>query len=247
MKKTREKLLLQSALIERTILVCLFQTWPILFDTFFAYKLIKRAKSHSTITLSCFFIFNALGLLIPIISIFLANTPFAYLCYVIAFYIYIFAQSFIVIFSWLIVNLDERLHYKKYYLGIFFYGIISTYVFWVGIFLKGIRYDSGTSWIPIFSWLFLFISWSYVITFLIVPEIILAVKLIYIFEGLKIKRRIKLFILSTILEFSIVLLLILYNTWISNTVFKLVFIFIMQPLSTLAVYFIYKSFVKGLE
>jgi len=239
-------LLLQSALTERIILVCVFQIWPIIYDSFFAYKLIKRAKSRSTATLSCFFIFNAITFFLAIISIIIANTPFAYLCYVIAFFIYIFAQSFIIIFSWLIVNLDKKLFYK-YYLGILIYGIISTYVFWIGIFLKGIRYDSGTGWIPIFSWLFFFISLSYILIFLIVPEIIFAVKLINIFEGVLLKRRIKFFILSVFLEFAIVLLIVLYNTGINNSVFKVINLFLMPPLSTLAAYFIYKSFGKGLE
>ncbi len=239
-------MLLQGALTERIIIVCIFQIWPIIYYSFFAYKLLKRTKNRSTATLSCLFIFSALALFLAIVSIILANTPFAYLCYVIAFYTFIFAHSFIVIFSWLIVNLDRKLSYK-YYLGILIYGILSTYVFWIGIFLEGIRYDSGTDWVPVFSWLFLFISWSYVTIFLIVPEIILAVKLINIFEGVALKRRIKLFILSVFLEFAIVLLIILYNTWINNSDFKVIYLFVVPPLSTLAAYFIYKSFGKGLE
>jgi len=239
-------LLLQSALAERIILVCIFQIWPIIYYSFFVYKLLKRAKNRSTTTLSCLFIFNALSFFLAIISIFLANTPFAYLCYVFAFFSFIFAHSFIIIFSWLIVNLGRKLSYK-YYLGILIYEILSTYVFWIGIFLEGIRYDSGTGWIPIFSWLFFFVSWSYVIIFLIVPEIILAVKLLNIFEGVPLKRRIKLFILSVFLEFAIVLLVVLYNTGTTNPVFKVINLFLMPPLSTLAAYFIYKSFGEGLE
>lgn len=240
-------MLLQSGLTERIILVSVFQIWPIIYNSFFAYKLLKRAKNRSTFTLSCLFIFTALALFLAIVSIILANTPFAYLCYVIAFFSFIFAHSFIVIFSWLIVNLDEKISYRKYYLGILIYGIISTYIFWIGIFFEGIRYDSGTGWIPVFSWLFLFVSWSYVIIFLIVPEIILAVKLLNIFEGVPLKRRIKLFILSVFLEFAIVLLIILYNTWINNAVFRAIHIFVVPPLSMLAAYFIYKSFGKRLE
>jgi hypothetical protein len=160
----------------------------------------------------------------------------------------IFAHSFIVIFSWLLVKIDEKTSYKKYFLGILIYGIFSTYVFWVGIFFEGIRYDSGTGWIPVFSWLFLFISYSYIIIFLIVPEIILAVKLINLFEGKLLKRRIKLFIISTFSELAIVLFIVLYNTWIDNNlVFKVIYFLITQPVGTLAAYFIYRSFGKGLE
>lgn len=240
-------MLIQSALTERIFIVSIFQIWPIIYDSFFAYKLLKRAKNRSTATLSYFFIFSALTFFLAIISIILANTPFAYICYIIAFFIFVFAQSFVVIFSWLIVNLDEKLSYKKYYLGILIYGIISTYVFWIGIFLKGIRYDSGTGWVPVFSWLFLFISWSYVTIFLIVPEIILAVKLKNIFEGVPLERRIKLFILSVFLNFANVLLIVLYNTWINNAVFKVIYIFVVPPVGMLAAYFIYKSFGKVLE
>jgi hypothetical protein len=240
-------LFLQSALTERIIIVSIFQIWPIIYEFFFAYNLLKRAKNRSTATLSCLFIFTALAYFLTSASIFLTNTPFAYLCYIIGFFAFIFAHSFIIIFSWLIVNLDEKIS-SKYYLGILFYGILSTYVFWVGIFFEGIRYDSGTGWIPVFSWLFLFISYSYTIIFLIVPEIILAVKLINMFEGIPLKRRIKLFLISVFLEFAIVLLIILYNTWINNNlVFKVFYFLITQPVGTLAAYFIYRSFGKGLE
>jgi len=239
-------LLLQSALTERIILVVLFQIWPIIYDSFFAYKLMKRAKSRSTTTLSCLFSFDALSYLLGFVSILLLNTPFAYLCYVIAFFTFIFAQSFIIILSWVIVNLDKKLS-SKYYLGILIYGILSTYVIWIGIFLEGIRYDSSTGWIPIFSWLFFIVSWCYVIIFLIVPEIILALKLINIFEGVPLKRRIKLFILSVFLKLAIVLLMVLYNTGTTNFVFKAINLFLMPPLALLSAYFIYKSFGKGLE
>ena len=189
-------MLLLSALTERIIVVSILQIWPIIYHSFFAYNLLKRAKNRSTATLSCFFIFYALAFFLGSSSIFLANTPFAYFCYIIGFFNLIFTQSFIVIFSWLMVNLDKKLSYKKYYFAILIYGIFSTYVFWIGIFLEGIRNDSSTGWIPVFSWLFLFVSYSYIAIFLIVPEIILAVKLINIFEGVLLKRRIKLFIIS---------------------------------------------------
>ncbi len=240
-------MLLQSVLTERIIIVSIFQIWPIIYDSFFAYKLLKRTKSRSTATLSGFFVFNALAYFLASASIVLANTPLAYLCYIIGFFTLIFAQSFILIFSWLMVNLDKKLSYKKYYFGIIIYGILSTYVFWIGIFLEGIRYDSGTSWIPVFSWLFLFISLSYVTIFLIVPEIFLVVKLKNLFEGVPLERRIKLFIISVFLEFTTVFLLILHNTWINNHIFQIIYVFLVPPVSTLAAYFIYKSFGKGLE
>jgi len=240
-------LLLQSAFEFRILIICLFQLWPIIYDSFFAYKLLKRTKNRSTATLSCLFIFTALAYFLTSASTLLTNTPFAYLCYITGFFAFIFAHNFIIIFSWLIANLDKKLS-SKYYLGILIYGILSTYVFWVGIFFEGIRYDSGTGWIPVFSWLFLFISYSYIIVFLIVPEIILAIKLLNIFEGVPLKRRIKLFIISIFLEFAIVLLLVLYNTWINNTlVFKVIYLFIMPPLGILVAYLIYKSFGKALE
>ena len=219
-----------------------------MYDSFFAYKLLKRTKNRSTATLSCFFIFYALALILAIISIILANTPFAYLCYLIAFFTLIFAQSFIVVFSWLMVNIDKKIPRKIYFLGILIYGIVSTYVFWIGIFFEGIRYDSGTNWIPVFNWAFLFISYSYVTIFLIVPEIILALKLKHIFGGLSLIRRIRLFIISVFLEFIVILLIVLYNTWINNyPVLMVIYSFIMPPLGTLAAYFIYKSFGKELE
>ena len=52
-----------------------------------------------------------------------------------------------------------------------FYGSISTYVFFIRIFFNGVRYDTNTSWIPVFSNLFLLINWIFVTFGLVFPEV----------------------------------------------------------------------------
>ena len=240
-------MLLQSILIERIILVLIIQLWPILYGSYFAYKLFKRTKSRSTITLGSFFILLALTYFLATLSIFFLNTPLAYFFYILGIYFFFFSHCFLFIFSWVLVKLDEKSSHWKFRLILIFYGIISSYVFWIGFFFNGIKYDSSTNWIPNFSWDFLIFSWAFLLTFLVIPQIYFSFKLLKVFEGIVFKRRIKMFIISVFLELLVVFSLFLYNFVVENEVYRMFHILVMPLLSTLAAFLIYKSFGKELE
>ena len=240
-------MLLQGFLEQRIIIVLIAQIWPIIYSSYFAYKLLKRGKNRAIFTLSGFFISLALTFFLASLSVLLSYTPFAYVAYITSIYFFFFTHSLFVIFTWVLVKLDEKSPIWKFYLGITFNGIISTYVFWIGFYLNGIRLDSSTGWIPMYSWVFLIISWGFLFIFVIIPEINLSFKLVKVFEGRILKRRITLFIVSVFIEFSLVLGLFLYNTWIENTIFRTFYPFIFPPLGTIAAFLMYKSFGKELE
>jgi hypothetical protein len=236
----------QSVLFERIIIVCLTQTWPIIYLLVFAYKLLKRVRNTSTTTLSSFFIMYAIGNIFSLLSIFLLFTPFGYFFYLMTYFCFIYSPSFIVIFSWLLVNLDKKISYNKYYMLIFSYTIAMMYTFWFGFLLEGIRYDSSTGWIPVFSSQFFIFSWSYLTIALILPQMYLTRKLLLVFGGEKLNNRIKNFIIGVFLNFLIIYLLVLYNTWIINNLFRImtiIFNFIAGPLSG---FLIYRGFGKDL-
>jgi len=240
-------MLLQSILIQRIIIVLIVQIWPIIYSSYFAYKLLKRGKNRATFSLSGFFISFALTFFLATLSVLLINTPFSYVLYIISIYLFFFTHSLFVIFTWVLVKLDEKTPIWKFHLGITFYGIISTYVFWVGFYFNGIIYDSTTNWIPTYSWFFFIISWTFLFIFVIIPQIYLSFKLVKVFEGRILKRRIKMFIASVFLESIMVFSLFLYNTWVENQIFRTIYILVIPATATIAAFLIYMSFGKELE
>jgi len=243
-------MLLQSILDQRIILVLIVQIWPIIYSSYFAYKLLNRRKNRVIYTLSALNISLALTFFLASLSVLLIYTPFAYFAYVFyitSIYFFFFTHSLFVIFTWVLIKLDDKSPYWKFHLGIFLYGILSTYVFWIGFFFNGINYDLSTNWIPTYSWFFLIISWIFLFIFVIIPQIYLSFKLVKVFEGIILKRRINRFIVSVFLELTVVVSLFLYNTWVENEIFRLVYIIIIPATATIAAFLIYKSFGKELE
>jgi len=240
-------MLLQSLLNQRIILILIVQVWPIFYCSYFAYRLLRRKTSRSTLTLSSFFILISLTYFLATISIFFLNTPLAYFFYILGIYFFFFSHCFFVIFSWVLVKLDEKSPYWKFHLIITFYGVVSTYVLIIGFFFNGITYDSSTNFLPTYSMFFLIFSWSFLSIFLVIPQIYFSIKLYKIFEGVKLRRRINMFIISVLLELSVVFSLFLYNTWVENEIYRLIFIILVPETSTIAAYLLYRSFGKALE
>ena len=240
-------MLLQGILTQRIIIVLIFQVWPIFYLSYLAYKLLKRAKNRATYTLSSVFLFIAFTYSLVDISLFLIYTPYAYFLYLFGMYFFMFGNSLFVIFSLVLVKLGEKFPLWKYRLGIIIYGVISTYILFIGFFFEGIRYDSSTNWIPTYSWFLFIISWIFISISLIIPQIFLSFKLIKVFEGVVLKRRIILFIVSVFIEFITLYALFLYNTWVENLIYRTVYISIFPILSTIGAFLIYRGFGKELE
>lgn len=240
-------MLLQNIFTQRIIFVLIIQIWPIFYCSYFAYKLLKRAKNRSTYTLSSFFILFALTDVIANLSILFLYTPMAYFFYILAMYFLFFDHCFFIIFSWVLVKLDEKSPNWKFSLTIILYGIISTYVFWIGFFFNGIMYDSTTTWVPRFSWFFLIFSWAFLVAFLIIPQIYFSFKLSKIFEGVVLKRRIKMFIICAFIELVVVFAFFLYRVLIENPLYGAFYMSLVTLVSPITAFLIYKSFVKELE
>lgn len=224
----------------------LTQIWPIIYTSILAYKILKRAKNLLTYTLSAIFIINSIIYILPIFSIIFINTSLAYAFYIVPFFLFMFNQGFIVIFSWLLTKLGERLAKKLYISLIIGYGLLTSYVFWFGILYQGISYDSTTGWIPVFSWQFAILSWTISTIFFTFPATIISIKVIKIFEGTTMTKRTRQFLFGIFLEFIIIYLLILYNTWIDNEIYRIANPIIILPLSLFSAYFIYIGFGKEL-
>jgi len=174
-------LLFQNEFTVRLIIVSIFQIWPIFYCSYFAYRLLKRAKNRSTYILSAYFATTALTYFLATISTYLVFTPFSYILYVVSIYIFVFSYSFLINFSWILIRLDEKSCNTKFYLRVTLYAIVSLYVIIIGIFFNGITLNASTGWIPSYSWFFLGFSWTYFLIFLIIPQLYLSSKILRIY------------------------------------------------------------------
>jgi hypothetical protein len=241
-------MLFQDVFIQRLLIIALFQTWPIVYDLFLAYKLIKRSKNPLTFIISTCFIMYAFAFILRFPSLFLitVSASLAYLFYFLAWFFFIFSQGFLVIFSWQLNNLSKPAILKQTVPWITLNLIFSSYVIWAGFLFGGINYNANTSWIPQFSLEFAITSLIMVSLYLVLPHSLFSFRLLKTFQG-EVKNRITRYILSVYLEFIIVYLLIIYNTWVDNQVIEFINFIINVPVSMLAAYFIYKSLVAQLE
>jgi len=240
-------LLFQNEFFIRLIIVSLFQIWPVFYGSYFAYKLLKRAKNRSTYTLAGFFITLALTYFLATLSTFLVNTPFTYIIYVLSIYVFVFSYSFMINFSWILTRLDEKSCNTKFFLRIILYGILSLYVLVVAIPFNGITLNASTGWIPHYSLFFLGVNLVYFLIFLIIPQIYLSFKIFKVYEGVGLKKRLNLFLISVFLTLLLAVLLFMYNTWTENLIFRTVYIFIMPELGVVGAYLVYKGFGKALD
>lgn len=207
----------------------------------------KRAKNRSTVTLSTFFISLTLAYLFAFFSIFAIDTPFAYVLYIVVWYLYLISHSIFLLFAWLLLHVEESIPIEKYVIFFVIYIIIINTIIWIGIFYNGVQYDMSIGWRPLFSWTFAIVNWIYMYGFLIIPELFLSFRLVRIFKGSKVVIRIKLFLFSAFIEYMLISLVVLYNLLFDNHVYRSIHIFINLPLGMVAAYFIYRSFGKKIE
>ena len=239
-------MIFQNELILRIITVSIVQIWPILYMSYFAYKLLKRAKNRSTYTLSTNFIMTAFTYFAATFSIFLVNTPFAYPIYVLSIYTFVFSYSFLINFSWLLINLEEKSSHTKLYLRIILYAIFSLYVIIFGVFFEGITLDASTGWTPNYSWVFLGVSWAYFLIFLIFPQIYLSFKILKEYKGIVLKKRLNRFLFSVFLMLYLAMGFFLFHAWTENLIYKTIHTVLGLVLGIFAAYLVYKGFGKEL-
>ncbi len=239
-------MLFLTALEQRILIVSIVQSWPILYNSYFTYKLLKRCKNKVTISLSSFFLTNITALVVLLISIFTANTPLSYPFYIIGYYLFFFSYSFLNIFSGLVLKVDKNVSQKLIIFLIILYSFTCCYIFLVGMIMSGIQYGLSTGWVPVFNLNFAIISWIYIILFYFIPQIMITFKLRRSFQSSPIKTRINLMVISIIMGFFVVIFTILYNFWIDNIFYRSIHTFINLPLGTIGAYLLYRSVGKEL-
>ena len=239
-------MIFQNEFIFRIVTVSIIQIWPIFYLSYFAYKLLKRAKNRSTYTLSAYFISAAFVYFLATLSIFLANTPIAYIVYVISIYLFVFSFNFLINFSWLLTRLDEESIHAKLYLRIALYAILSLLILVIAVFFNGITLDASTGWVPNYSWFFLGVSWAFFLIFLIFPQIYLSFKILKEYKGIVLKKRLNRFLFSVFLMLYLAMGFFLFHAWTENLIYKTIHTVLGLVLGISAAYLVYKGFGKEL-
>jgi hypothetical protein len=67
------------------------------------------------------------------------------------------------------------------------------------------------------------------------------------FKGLLMEKRVKMFLISVFLDIFDVFILVLYNTWVDNPIYRGLHFFIAFPITTVAAFLAYQSFGKNIE
>lgn len=240
-------MLFAELILERIIVFAFVQIWPIIYFPYFARKLLKRTKNRSTITLSVCFINFAIVFIIALFSIFFIGNPVSKILYSISLYLFMANQGLFVLTTWFITRLAKKTELISIILIIMFYLIASSYVFWIGFPYEGIIYDASTGWRPEYSIFFFWISFFYVTCALIIPEFLLARKILGAFKGLPIENRVKMFILGGLLNFFEIYFLLIYNSMPENFIYRAIHPFVAFVFNIIATYLAYRGIGRALE
>ena len=135
---------------ERLIVVFFSQSFIIVIFTILGFKILKRNRKRSSISLFAFYSLISVGLIMNIIFILtiLTNDPLIIsIAYNIASYFIVFPFIFILIFINVILKMEEKFTLKKIFIIITVYGILC----WSLYFIPGGITLLPVIWIPVYS------------------------------------------------------------------------------------------------
>ena len=200
-----------------------------------AYKILKRNRSQLNLTLSGFYILEAIAFIINAIIILLRVELIVYILYVILLFLVFFGHFFLVMFN--LTLLDMKYTLRKNLLYILIPYVILTIS--IIVLPNGFTFNEQTNWRPVWSWSFLLILYIFTFSVLIIPTAILFIKLYKMFDDRKLKNKMRNFFIGISGMWTALLCGMLWNTW-DNDVFKLIWgsigAFITIPASLLIYY-----------
>ena len=187
--------------------------------SFLIFKMLRRNANRNSLTLSCFYIFVSLGLLMNVIAVliaFFSPGEFIGTLYFFATFLTMFSFVFVVVFILSLLKLKYEFTLKKAFVIILAYGIA-----WLILHL----YPSGVTYperVPVYSIpYFIAANILFTVSFTI-PGIYYSLRLRRLFKDSDLKRKLSLFIIGIALAIVLVYGLILYNTWQDPT-FKTIY------------------------
>lgn len=202
----------------RFFLIFFVQGFIVVFYFFMAFKILKRNRNRTTLTISLYYFFIGTGCILNIVLVLVEENPLTFILYFMAIYFIIFSQTIIFVFIGKLLTINLIAKSKKTILLIFSYGFL---VFLILSFPGGITINQDTDWKPVYSWSFLISLYIFHSVVFIIPTIVLLKKLYDKLEIKKLKKKLKYFSFGYVLGFFAQYGAVLYNTW-DNSMFKLI-------------------------
>ncbi|TFG06495.1 MAG: hypothetical protein EU539_07485 [Promethearchaeota archaeon] len=189
-----------------------------------------------TYTISLFYVFISVGLILNIIYDALKTNPIVFILYNITVFLILFGQIFFVLFNFFLYKIDSKIDKKKL---ITFLIIYTALIIMILLIPSGFKINEETNWRPVWSWDFLIIVYVFMFCFTIIPFLILFIRIYKSFNEKRLKVKLIYFFLGFI-GFAIATYgAMLYNTWnepIFRTIWTYLSLFIIIPSGLLTYY-----------
>ena len=190
--------------------------------SFLIFKMLRRNTNRNSLTLSGFYFFVSLGLVmngIAVLIAFFSPGEFIAIVYFIVTYLTMFSFVFVLVFILGLLKLKYEFTTKKALVIILAYGIA-----WLLLHLYpgGVNYSE--SWAPVYSIPY-YIAANILFTFsYTIPVIFYSLRLRRLFKDSNLKKKLSLFIVGNMLAILSIYGALLYNTWQDPT-FKTIWSF----------------------
>ena len=230
-------MLFQEAEFSRLLIIFGSQSFIIVVFSIIGFKIIKRKRERAQIALFLFYILLAFGLLLNIVSVFLALTNNELLIramYIISSFFILFPIVFNLLFVNIMLKLKEVFTIPKM--------VVIAAVYGVGCFCLYLVPDGITfspTWIPIYSLTQLIVVYIYFSAFMTIPTIFYSFKLYRLFKAQNLKKRLRLYLIGIIVYLAVIYGAVYFITT-TNQLFKTiysVFAFFIEIISGLLVYY----------
>ncbi len=179
--------------------------------SYLIFKMLKRNTNRNSLTLSGFYVFVSLGLVMNVIAVliaFFSPGEFISILYFFATYLTMISFVFVVVFVLSLLKLKYEFTLKKAFLIILTYGIV-----WLlfHLYPSGVTYSE--SWVPIYSIPY-YIAGNILFTLsFTIPVIYYSLRLRRLFKDSNLKKKLSWFLIGIALAIFLVYGLLLYNTW----------------------------------
>ncbi|MFX1312271.1 MAG: hypothetical protein ACFFHD_06630 [Promethearchaeota archaeon] len=207
------------------------------FAVLLSYKLLKRKKNRAIFTLSGYYLFYSIGLLINEIMVPVLLNPIARSLNLVATFIALLSSPLLLFFLLILYYTEQKFHFKYQVLIFLTYAIILILIL---NYPGGFQYNELTNWRPLYSFELFILLTIFITISTIIPQLIYTIKLHKKVSDSKLKKRLNYFFFGLwIGNLFIYYGGILFNTW-SNMVFRVVYsivIFVVTILAGLLIYF----------
>ncbi|MFX1400950.1 MAG: hypothetical protein ACFE8V_06845 [Promethearchaeota archaeon] len=206
---------------------------------FIAYRLLSRNRERSTITLSLWYITDAIGLIFNAINALISDLYpgqiiTIHVIYFISFYLLFTSNIFLLTFMINLIKSEFSLKRNLFYV-IAYFAVCAVLIFVSG----GITLDPLNNWRPTFSWPFFIALVVFFTIIILIPTIYYMFKLYALFNAENLKRKFRLFMIGVYGIFITLYGAALFNTWeyeLFRTIWSIITVLILVP-SAIIIYF----------